>query len=113
MKKIKIIALLIPFFFTGCHSLSSVPSQSHFVKENKVVIGMPENEFISLYGEPYKKSFFYDSDSIFHEKLYYKEQIFNHIYYTINSVFEFKGSKLISQNQESEKKLYDNCNCDK
>ena len=109
----KIIILLMPFFLIGCKSVSSFPNRSYFVSDNKIVIGMSVSEFISFYGEPYKKNFFFDADSVFNEKLYYKEQIYNRVFYTIISAFEFRNSKLISQNQEPEKKLHDDCNCNK
>ncbi len=95
----------------GCKSISSFPTRSSFVEKSDILIGMPIDEFVSLYGEPYKKSFFYAEDSAFHQKLYYKEQIYNRVFYTINSIFEFRESKLIYQNQEMEKRLYDNCDC--
>lgn len=110
LRIITILAFL--FLIAGCKSISHIANQSRFITGGEISVGISVSEFLSSYGEPQMRSFFYDSDSIFHEKLEYKELVYdNHIFYTVNSVFEFQGHKLVSQQQEAKERHTGNCNC--
>ena len=103
---ISIVCLVI----TSCSTTAFI-KKSQF-NANLESIGMSKTNFILKYGEPYKMSFYYDKNNTLYEELYYKEQIFNTVYFTINTVVVFKDSLLISQGQKDEKRLYSTCNCE-
>jgi len=115
MKKIFLL-LLISLSLSSCitskieNEGSFVPqddTKSMFVTSDKVKPGMSKAELISIFGKPYKSSFFYDKDKILHEDLYYKEQLYIKTWYMINTIFHFENSKLASQEQGNEELTYD------
>ncbi|WP_321436731.1 hypothetical protein [uncultured Bacteroides sp.] len=122
MKKICLL-LLISLSLSSCitskieNEGSFIPkddTKSMFVTSDKVKPGMNKAELISIFGKPYKSSFFYDKDKILHEDLYYKEQLYIKGWYMINTIFHFENSKLISQEQGNEESTYDtSCSCKK
>ena len=126
MKKICLL-LLISLSLSSCITskienegsfITKDDTKSMFVTSDKVKSGMNKTELISIFGKPYKSSFFYDKDKILHEDLYYKEQLYIKTWYTINTIFHFENSKLISQEQGDENRTYSdsnnsNCNCKK
>lgn len=122
MKKIWLL-LLISLSLSSCitskieNQGSFVPqddTKSMFVTSDKVKFGMNKAELISIFGKPYKSSFFYDKDKILHEDLYYKEQLYIKGWYMINTIFHFENSKLVSQEQGNEESTYNSsCSCKK
>jgi hypothetical protein len=122
MKKICLL-ILISLSLSSCitskieNQGSFVPqdeTKSMFVISDKVKPGMSKAELISIFGKPYKSSFFYDKDKILHEDLYYKEQLYIKGWYMINTTFHFEDSKLISEEQGNEESMYNTgCNCKK
>lgn len=89
-------------------------TKSMFVVSDKVKPGMSKAELISIFGKPYKTSFFYDKDKILHEDLFYKEELYIKKWYMINTIFHFENSTLVSQEQGNEELPYDSsCNCKK
>ena len=120
MKKIWLL-LLISLSLSSCitskieNQGSFVPqddTKSMFVTSDKVKLGMNKAELISIFGMPYKSSFFYDKDKILHEDLYYKEQLYIKGWYMINTIFHFENSKLVSQEQGNEESTYNSsCSC--
>ncbi len=122
MKKIWLL-LLISLSLSSCitskieNQGSFVPqddTKSMFVTSDKVKLGMNKAELISIFGKPYKSSFFYDKDKILHEDLYYKEQLYIKGWYMINTIFHFENSKLVSQEQGNEESTYNSsCSCKK
>ena len=122
MKKICLL-LLISLSLSSCitskieNQGSFVPqdeTKSMFVISDKVKPGMNKAELISIFGKPYKSSFFYDKDKILHDDLYYKEQLYIKGWYTINTIFHFENSKLVSQEQGNEDSTFNTgCSCKK
>lgn len=111
MLKDKIYLFLVLLFLLS--SCSTTKTKSIFV-DNNIKRGLNINEFISLYEKPYKKSFYLDEDNNLHETLYYKEEVYKGQWYIVTTVFQFKNSILISQEQlDEERKYLDNCKCNK
>lgn len=122
MKKICLL-LLISVSLSGCVTsrienkgsfIRNDDTKSIFVTSDKIKPGMSKAELISIFGKPYKSAFFYDKDKILHETLYYKEQLYIMTWYSVNTIFHFENSILISQEQGNESLTFDNsCSCKK
>jgi hypothetical protein len=119
MKKICLL-LLVSLSLSSCITtmtankgsfVSKDYTKSMFVISDKVKPGMSKTDFISIFGKPYKSSFFYDKNKILHEDLYYKEQLYIETTYMVNTIFHFENSVLISQEQGDENRTYSECNC--
>ncbi len=95
------LLLLIPFLLLAC----SVQRASN-LSAGTIKPGMTKAEVTSLHGKPYKESFNYDANKVLHEDLYYKENIYIHKWYEITSVLHFENTKLVSMEQEKEKRIY-------
>ncbi|BEG98271.1 hypothetical protein [Bacteroides sedimenti] len=122
MKKICLL-LLFSVSLSGCVTsqienkgsfIRNDDTKSIFVTSDKIKPGMSKAELISIFGKPYKSAFFYDKDKILHETLYYKEQLYIMTWYSVNTIFHFENSILISQEQGNESLTFDNsCSCKK
>lgn len=120
MKKICLL-LLMCLSLSGCitsrleNKGSFVPSddtKSMFVTSEKIKPGMSKSEVISIFGKPYKSSFYYDKEKQLHEALYYKEHLFIKLWYTVNTIFHFENGILVSQEQGAECPTFESgCSC--
>lgn len=104
-KLLPFVALLL--LMTSCAAWRS-PYASRFVTDPPG-LGMDKDQFVGIYGAPFRQNVFYDEDNAYCEELIYREKI-DHGGTTftqgeeraINSIFLFKNGKLVSQFQEDD-----------
>jgi hypothetical protein len=63
---------------------------------------------VARFGQPFKQTFFYNADSTLTEVLCYKENIYpkTQRWHELNTVFHFKNERLVSMDQEEERRYY-------
>jgi hypothetical protein len=99
------IILLLLFILTITSLGCAVQRQSRFTT-NQIQPGMTKEAVIARFGKPYKESSSMDRRKIFHEKLYYKEQVYLGRWYEVNSILHFENSVFKSLEQGDEQVLY-------
>lgn len=104
-KLLPVAALVL--LVTSCAAWRS-PYASRFVTDPPH-LGIDKEQFVGVYGAPFRQNVFYDENNVYCEELIYREEI-EHGGTTfiqgeqraVNSIFLFKDGELVSQFQEDD-----------
>ena len=111
MKLRIVILIMCGILLVGCASMLGVKN-SKYVSE-KIEIGMSKREFLKLFGDPFAKEMWVDSNNRPVERLLYQESLYDMAWYTLTTAFIFQDGKLIGQEVVDKKYMpRQNGNCD-
>lgn len=107
MKGIYIFWLSL-FLLFGCSTFRHISKFSN----NKIELGITQQEFVSRYGKPYTQEITC-TDNVIIKKLLYKESLYIGSWYVITTAFIFENERLVKQEVIKEVRQFQDCNCRK
>ncbi len=71
-----------------------------------VPMGMDKKEVLAKFGSPYKSGYYKDTNQVFREDWYYKENFYIHGWVDVINIIHFENGKVVSLEPLPEKQPY-------